>query len=87
MIDKKASQWGNSDMANYLRQSTLFGEKFESYLNERVQIEEEKSVNRAEYPCHVCKYPDSGEPIWHRYIEIPQGTCKGEVLINEVGQV
>lgn len=36
VIDNKASQWLNdSKMAAYLRPETLFGTKFESYLNER----------------------------------------------------
>lgn len=36
VIDKKARQWlGNKDMQKYLRPITLFGTKFESYLNEQ----------------------------------------------------
>lgn len=35
VIDKKAAKWGNDPkMAEYLRPETLFGTKFESYLNE-----------------------------------------------------
>lgn len=35
VIDKKCSEWGNPDMAKYLRPSTLFNaSKFESYLNQ-----------------------------------------------------
>jgi uncharacterized phage protein (TIGR02220 family) len=38
VIDKKTVQWlSNPDMAIYLRPQTLFGTKFESYLNEREQ--------------------------------------------------
>ncbi len=33
VIDKKCRQWLGGDMAGYLRPSTLFGAKFESYLN------------------------------------------------------
>ena len=33
VIDKKCSEWVGTDMAQYLRPSTLFGTKFESYLN------------------------------------------------------
>ena len=37
MIDVKASQWLNdSKMSNFLRPETLFGSKFEGYLNEKV---------------------------------------------------
>ena len=35
VIDVKAAQWENdSNMSRYLRPETLFGPKFESYLNE-----------------------------------------------------
>ena len=36
VIDKKYAQWGNdSKMSEYLRPETLFGTKFESYLNQK----------------------------------------------------
>lgn len=34
VIDKKADEWLESDMERYLRPETLFGTKFESYLNQ-----------------------------------------------------
>lgn len=34
VIDKKCAEWKNTDMAKYLRPETLFGTKFESYLNQ-----------------------------------------------------
>ena len=40
VIDKKADEWLKTDMSKYLRPETLFGSKFESYLN---QPEPEKS--------------------------------------------
>ena len=33
VIDHKVAEWGNTDFAQYLRPETLFGTKFESYLN------------------------------------------------------
>lgn len=33
VIDNKCAEWLGSDMAKYLRPETLFGSKFESYLN------------------------------------------------------
>lgn len=33
VIDRKARDWLNTDRAEYLRPETLFGEKFEGYLN------------------------------------------------------
>ena len=40
----KSEQWLNSDMEKYLRPATLYGNKFENYLNERLKSEIEKSV-------------------------------------------
>lgn len=34
VIDKKVAEWSGTDMAKYLRPETLFGTKFESYLNQ-----------------------------------------------------
>jgi uncharacterized phage protein (TIGR02220 family) len=36
VIDVKCKEWLNTDMAKYLRPETLFGNKFESYLNQPV---------------------------------------------------
>ena len=36
VIDKKTEAWRGTEMAKYLRPETLFGTKFESYLNEQV---------------------------------------------------
>lgn len=33
VIDKKVAEWKGTEMAQYLRPETLFGSKFESYLN------------------------------------------------------
>ena len=35
VIDKKCSEWLDTDMQKYLRPETLFGTKFESYLNQQ----------------------------------------------------
>ncbi len=35
VIDKKYDAWHDTDMAMYLRPETLFGNKFQSYLNEK----------------------------------------------------
>ena len=34
MIDKKVGEWFGTEMQKYLRPETLFGTKFESYLNQ-----------------------------------------------------
>lgn len=36
VIDKKVKEWINTDMEKYLRPETLFGNKFENYLNQKV---------------------------------------------------
>lgn len=45
VIDKKCREWSNTEMAKYLRPETLFGTKFESYLNQP-EIKEEKRHDR-----------------------------------------
>ena len=37
VIDLKTKEWRNTDMSKYLRPETLFGAKFESYLNSPVK--------------------------------------------------
>ena len=37
VIDTKSKEWMNTDMEKYLRPETLFGTKFESYLNQSVE--------------------------------------------------
>jgi len=34
VIDSKCNEWLGTDMSKYLRPETLFGSKFEGYLNE-----------------------------------------------------
>lgn len=47
VIDIKVEEWINTDMAKYLRPETLFGTKFESYLNQGSNnIDEEKSKGK-----------------------------------------
>ena len=35
VIDKKIKEWKGTEMEKYLRPETLFGTKFESYLNQK----------------------------------------------------
>ena len=37
VIDKKCVEWANTDMQKYLRPETLFGTKFEGYLNQQMK--------------------------------------------------
>ena len=49
VIDKKCQEWKNTDMEKFLRPETLFGNKFEGYLNQKIitkkQAEEEAYAN------------------------------------------
>lgn len=45
VIDKKAEQWFTDEkMMQYLRPQTLFGPKFEAYLNEHIKISQKDKV-------------------------------------------
>lgn len=37
VIDNKSAEWLNTEMQKYLRPETLFGTKFESYLNQKLE--------------------------------------------------
>jgi uncharacterized phage protein (TIGR02220 family) len=47
VVDIKASQWMNTEMEQYLRPQTLFGNKFNSYINER-PITHGKQISKIE---------------------------------------
>lgn len=48
VMDKKWREWKDSDMIKYMRPETLFGEKFESYLNQK-ESEEQKKYNEKDF--------------------------------------
>ncbi|MFC2799631.1 MAG: conserved phage C-terminal domain-containing protein [Anaeroglobus sp.] len=49
VISKKAKEWQGTDMAQYLRPETLFGTKFEGYLNQpEVRNNRRSPLSRAE---------------------------------------
>ena len=45
VIDKKCADWLNTDMEKYLRPETLFGTKFESYLNQPIRAKKLKDIS------------------------------------------
>jgi len=53
VIDKKCLEWLNTDMAKYLRPETLFSNKFEGYLNQKIisakKNTKEKQFEEREY--------------------------------------
>ena len=44
VIDKKAAEWIGTEQEKYLRPATLFGTKFESYLNQKVTTKKGKTA-------------------------------------------
>lgn len=48
VISKKAKEWQGTDMAQYLRPETLFGTKFEGYLNQPERNNRRSPISRAE---------------------------------------
>lgn len=44
VIDKKAAEWIGTEQEKYLRPATLFGTKFESYLNQKVTAKKGKTA-------------------------------------------
>ena len=59
VIDSKSNEWLNTDFEKYLRPATLFGTKFENYLNEAnkkaptaIGGQENKNIN---YNPSICK--------------------------------
>lgn len=49
VIDIKTSEWKGTDMEKYLRPETLFGTKFESYLNQKEASTQSKANSTLDY--------------------------------------
>ena len=49
VIDKMCNEWLNTDMQKYLRPETLFGTKFESYLNRKENIDSQMAILKGVY--------------------------------------
>lgn len=57
VIDNKVNAWGSDEkMVTYLRPETLFSNKFEGYLNEKVALKKLDAIDRA-----YLKMKESGE--------------------------
>lgn len=48
VIDKKFKEWNGTDMQKFLRPETLFGTKFESYLNAKEAIKDNKPQEQSD---------------------------------------
>lgn len=63
VIDKKAAEWlGNAAMEQYLRPETLFGNKFESYLNAKVTPQNNRYNTTPTYSPYCAPVTDDEEP-------------------------
>ena len=49
VINNKVAEWKDTDMEKYLRPETLFGTKFEGYLNQETQPSGMDQLNRMKY--------------------------------------
>ncbi len=87
VIDIKVEQWlTNPEMVSYLRPITLFGPKFESYLNER-QHEEKQNKPREKKSLGMC--PDCKADLYHdpriEKTEVMCCRCERIYLFDEFG--
>lgn len=84
VIDIKATEWLGTDLQKFLRPSTLFGKKFEEYLNQKPAVAKEKPQ---------VKKP--GNKVNNKFNQFPQreyskedySTMEQRLLNNQVGKV
>ena len=58
VIDKKCSEWLNTDMEKYLCPDTLFGSKFEKYLNQKINATRINNKNTQNNATQDIKWGD-----------------------------
>lgn len=67
VIDVKATEWiGDSKMEDYLRPSTLFGTKFEGYLNQSIKAKPVKATKTTSDP---VQFNDRYDTVKDQYIK------------------
>lgn len=54
VIDKKCAEWLNTDMAKFLRPATLFGNKFEGYLNQKTTSQKTANNDGFDVDKYAC---------------------------------
>lgn len=75
VIDKKVAEWiSDPEMSKYLRPTTLFGPKFESYLNQ-------KSVNSRQYQKYGTKRVEKGTD-WSKHQASTETNVSSDDLKN-----
>lgn len=73
VIDIKSAKWGNDPkMQDYLRPETLFGTKFESYLNES---ENKVTAANSDEALKDAELPSNVQASYNAYIDFVQTKC------------
>lgn len=67
VIDIKVAEWQGSDMEKYLRPETLFGNKFEGYLNQKEVKNGNTTRNTTSYEDEVKEYERKYEEYWSQF--------------------
>lgn len=63
VIDKKCAEWlNNAAMVTYLRPETLFGNKFEGYLNAKAMPQNNPNNTTSDYSPYCPPVPEGTEP-------------------------
>lgn len=76
VIDKKSEEWLGTDMERFLRPETLFGTKFEGYLNQKQSKKHNKKDIEAPVPDWLNKEISKGEAS-------PEEIAEMEALLQE----
>jgi uncharacterized phage protein (TIGR02220 family) len=71
VIDTKTAEWKGTPSAKYLRPETLFGTKFESYLNQAAST----TVANSDCILNDEQLTDSLQASYNKYIEFVQSEC------------
>ena len=71
VIDTKTAEWKGTTSAKYLRPETLFGTKFESYLNQAAST----TVANSDGILNDEQLTDSLQASYNKYIEFVQSEC------------
>ncbi|MBS7578319.1 MULTISPECIES: conserved phage C-terminal domain-containing protein [unclassified Enterococcus] len=89
VISVKSEEWLNTDMARYLRPETLFGNKFEQYLNQKSKFSKVNGINWADYE----RFNPNGEasiggiPLWARKDEFKAAIKKNQIPHDDIKQI
>ena len=87
VIDAKVFQWNNEpEFKKYLRPSTLFGSKFEEYLNEAKVKRSETKNNYADYELEPGRLKGESWGAWQMRLKSEQEAAKNRVDPTQLKQ-